>query len=183
MSEAISPSEKLKREMLDIIGKVRALRQTSPGALTHSVAKQLETVSEETKQVEIKSTGTFELETPATPGTVQTISTVKVKTAADKETISEPKKEVSEKIPISPSPTTPSKLAIETKAQAISAEPYFPIGIEVFYQNEEKLDPEVEERLNKIWESFIPRDTICPYCRKPVLTIDNICSHCGALNI
>ncbi|MEM3586594.1 MAG: hypothetical protein QXO71_04655 [Candidatus Jordarchaeaceae archaeon] len=42
---------------------------------------------------------------------------------------------------------------------------------------------ETMESMEKIWQSLVPRETICPYCKKRVLTMDRKCPHCGAINL
>ncbi len=44
---------------------------------------------------------------------------------------------------------------------------------------------EIEEakKLEKTWKSLVPKETICPYCKKRVLTIDRTCPDCGAINL
>jgi hypothetical protein len=181
MAEFNGSSEKLKREMLDIIGKVRALRLNPSGAGAQSAGRPLEKMHEETKQViEVHPAGTFEMEIPVSPRSVETIPTVKVKSTTDTKTVSlESKKaEILEQILVpEQKQIQPSK---ETEAKK---PPLISVGIELFYPKDEEIDPKIAERLKKVWESFIPRDTFCPYCRKPVLSIDNTCPHCGAVNI
>jgi hypothetical protein len=47
----------------------------------------------------------------------------------------------------------------------------------------EEVKPENKQRLEGIWKSLVPRETICPYCKTRVLTIDRICPRCGAINL
>lgn len=182
MTEFNGSSEKLKREMLDIIGKVRALRLNPSSTGAQNAGGHLGRVYEEPKQViEVHPAGTFELEIPVSSGSSQTIPTVTVKPTTDTNTVSldSKKAEILEQILV------PEQKQITPRKETKPKEPpaVISVGIESFYSKEVEINPKIAERLKKVWESFIPRDTICPYCKKPVLSIDNKCPHCGAVNI
>lgn len=51
------------------------------------------------------------------------------------------------------------------------------------YPWSKKQSAETLEKLEKTWRSLALRETICPYCKKRVLTIDRRCPHCGAINL
>lgn len=180
MTELNGSSEKLKKEMLDIMGKVKALRLNPTGTKVQSGDKPLEErLHEETKPVpEVQPMGTFELEAKSS-GSAQTISTVTVKSTAETKTesLESKKTELLNQILVPEQKTAP--LSEETGIKF----PTIPVEFEVFYKKEVELDPKIVERLEKVWESLVPRETICPYCRKPVLSIDRTCYHCGAVNI
>jgi len=180
MMEVGGSSEKLKREMLDIMEKVKALRLNPTGTRVESINIPSEKTYEEPKPVpEVQPVGAFESEAPKISGLAQTISTVAVKSTIEAKTdSSESKKaELLEQILVSEEKTAPL-----SKEAGITFPP-IPVEFEVFYKKEFELDPKIVERLEKIWDSLVPRDTICPYCRKPVLSIDRVCYHCGAVNI
>lgn len=54
--------------------------------------------------------------------------------------------------------------------------------LEIFYGKDET-KTEDKERLEGIWKSLAPKETICPYCKTRVLTIDKTCPRCGAINL
>lgn len=54
--------------------------------------------------------------------------------------------------------------------------------IEAFYGGGQA-KTEYKERLEGIWKSLVPKETICPYCKTRVLTIDRKCPRCGAINL
>ena len=55
--------------------------------------------------------------------------------------------------------------------------------IESLFSSEEEIEPEEKERFENAWRSLIPRETVCPYCKTRLLTIDRVCPHCGAINL
>lgn len=167
--------------MLDIIEKVRALRLNPSNAGAQTAARPVTEARKETTQIIYSQPAeTPKPETPVSSRPVQTIPTVKVKPTTDTKTVSlkESKKtKILGLIPVFRQKQI--SLSKETPAKS----PIFSVGIESFYSKDVEIKPEVAEKMKKIWESFIPRETICPYCRKPVLSIDNKCSHCGAVNL
>ncbi|MHA1643776.1 MAG: hypothetical protein ACTSV0_01965 [Candidatus Freyarchaeota archaeon] len=74
----------------------------------------------------------------------------------------------------------PTQRAVDSASEAYGIETGdFLVG----YQGDEELSLEEKEKLEKIWKSLIPRETICPYCKMRVLTLDRECPHCGAINL
>jgi hypothetical protein len=86
--------------------------------------------------------------------------------------------EISGSFPASKQESTPLSAEIEAanpSAPSEKVEPLYPEGDEV--------KPEVKQRLDGVWDSMAPRETICPYCKTRVLTIDRTCPRCGAINL
>nr|MDO8080488.1 hypothetical protein [Candidatus Freyarchaeota archaeon] len=182
MTEFDGSYEKLKKEMLDIIEKVRALRIKPSDAGIQTAGRPVGRVHEETTQtIDAQPTRTPKPETPMSSRSMQTIPTVKVKSTTDTKTVSSKeskKNEILEQILVPQQKQIPPSKETEAKKSQV-----FSVGIESFYSKDVEIEPKVAEKLKKIWESFIPRETICPYCRKPVLSIDGACPHCGAVNL
>lgn len=55
--------------------------------------------------------------------------------------------------------------------------------IETAHSVSEEVKTDQAKRLDKIWKSLVPKETICPYCKKRLLTIDRECPDCGAINL
>jgi hypothetical protein len=184
MTEFDGSSEKLKKEMLDIIGKVKASKLESADTGAQTAARPLGRAHRETmKIVDAQPAGTPKPkpETPMSSRPVQAAPTAKVKPTTDTKKFSSKesqKTETQKQVPmLQQKQTLLSKETEENKPTDLL------VGIESFYSKGVETEPKVSGRFKKIWESFIPRETICPYCAKPVLSIDNVCPHCGAVNI
>lgn len=74
----------------------------------------------------------------------------------------------------------PTQQAVDSVSEADGIETE---DLDLEYQGDEELSREEREKLEKIWKSLIPRETICPYCKMRVLTLDRECPHCGAINL
>lgn len=86
--------------------------------------------------------------------------------------------ESSEPFPASQQKSTLPHTEIEATNPSISPE-----KAESLYFSKDEVKPEQKQRLEGIWKSLVPRETICPYCKTRVLTIDRKCPRCGAINL
>ncbi|WXG42362.1 MAG: hypothetical protein WED07_16620 [Candidatus Freyarchaeum deiterrae] len=178
-----SSEKKLKKEMLDIIGKVRELRLNPSDARVQTGGRPTRRVHKETTQIidaQPARTPT-KPETAVSSSSVQTVPAVKVESTTDTKTVSLKKPEKTKILGLIPVPQ--QKQTSLSKEPEAKESPDSSVGIESFYSKDARIEPKIPEKLKKIWESFIPRETICPYCGKLVLSIDDECSHCGAVNL
>nr|MDO8082099.1 hypothetical protein [Candidatus Freyarchaeota archaeon] len=86
--------------------------------------------------------------------------------------------EISETAPASQQESTLLPVEIEAANPSVSSE-----KVESLYSGSDEVNPEQEQRLEGIWKSLVPRETICPYCKTRVFTIDRTCPRCGAINL
>lgn len=85
--------------------------------------------------------------------------------------------EIYEFTPASQQESTLPTAEIEVANHSMSTE-----KSELHYSIRDEVKPD-KQRLEGIWKSLVPKETICPYCKTRVLTIDKKCPRCGAINL
>ncbi|MFB0563792.1 MAG: hypothetical protein ACETWM_21555 [Candidatus Lokiarchaeia archaeon] len=171
---------KMKKEIAESLEKARALKRKALNAGILVSDRPIREIYEE----RIKIIETQRLETPTQEVTEESEPEEISIPLATAETI--PKMEpVPAEEPKITEPAEPiPELQQEPTEKIDVTEPSVPIEeIESANSERKELEVKYKKRLEKIWKSLIPRETICPYCKKRVLTIDRECPDCGAINL
>ncbi|MBS7250850.1 MAG: hypothetical protein KIH08_09740 [Candidatus Freyarchaeota archaeon] len=172
--------EKAKKEIAEGLEKARALKRSAPDAGVLSSGRPVKEIYEERLRI-IESQGiTAPMEQVSSPEPSEPSTLTKLVESISKIKIVPPKISFSKtKATSSPpqQPTSPPQEG-EKKECTIIGE-----GIELLYSKGDEVEPEEEEKRVAIWKSLVPKETICPYCTRRILTIDRKCPHCGAVNL
>lgn len=176
---------KFKKEIPKILEKARALKLKAKDAGILFSDRPIKEVYEE--RMSVINAQRLETPTPETGAEPEseeiTIPTAKSQTIRKMETVPSEETKISE-LP-EPAPEIQEEEKVQSEEIEIEiTEPPVPIEeIELAHSESEELKAEEANRLEKTWKSLVPRETICPYCKKRVLTIDRVCPDCGAINL
>ncbi len=171
--------EKAKKEIAESLEKARALKRPAPDAGIMSSGRPVKEIYEERLRI-IASQGTSTLlEQPSSPEHSETSTITKVVKSMSKIKFVPPRISFSKTKESSPPNQPPSAPQEGEKAESTI------IGeeIESLYSKDDEVEPKEMEKREEIWKSLVPKETICPYCTRRVLSIDRKCPHCGAVNL
>ncbi len=169
--------EKSKKEITESLEKARALKRPAPDAGILSSGRPVKEIYEERLRI-IESQRMNVSESSSRPESQEISPISKIVKSIQKIKIIPPKKlSPSETGETGSSPSQPSPQESEKKESIIIGE-----EIDSLYSKGDE-EPGETERREIIWKSLIPKDTICPYCARRVLSIDSKCPHCGAVNL
>lgn len=191
--------KKFKKEIDETLQKARALNLSAPDAGILITDRPIREVYEERiriinaqRQKTLKLTLTQE-EMVKPESAEITMPTIKYESMMETEPIFQENHATKEKSKTKPtrllqkeSPKKPTveHAKLQTAEPILEGKPQQMEKIETdFYSESREQHIENLERLQKTWQSLAPRETICTYCKKRVLTIDRKCPHCGAINL
>ncbi|WXG42105.1 MAG: hypothetical protein WED07_15300 [Candidatus Freyarchaeum deiterrae] len=177
--------ENVKKEIGETLGKARALNLRAPEAgilISDRAIREMFSLRWQIINAQRKATPTPISNMVAEPEYTQiTIPLAKLKTAPNTGAASQEASMVTEIPETLTAPQQGSKLPlveIEATGSSTSSE-----KVESHNFRRDEVKPETKQRLDGIWKSMVPRETICPYCKKRVFTIDKECPCCGAINL
>lgn len=187
--------KKFKKEIDEILQKASALNVIAPDAGILITDRPLKEVYEERIQIinTQRQKTLVPVETVKPKSEEFTMPTIKYESTMETEPIFKEKQITTEKSKAIQTPipqTGSSEKSTMEHADLQTVEPILKkenqqmekVEAELYSENKEQ-HIETLERLQKTWQSLTPRETICPYCKKRVLTIDRKCPHCGAINL
>ncbi|MEM2959469.1 MAG: hypothetical protein QW261_14310 [Candidatus Jordarchaeaceae archaeon] len=172
--------EKAKKEIAESLEKARALKRSAPDAGILSSGRPVKEIYEERLRIIESQRINVPMEQPSSPEPSEPSTITKLVKSISKIKIVPPKISFSKtKETISPpQQSTSMPQEGEKKESTIIGE-----EIESLYSKIDEAEPEETEKQEVIWKSLVPKETICPYCTRRVLTIDRKCPHCGAVNL